>query len=45
VLAIVAWSAGDRRGRRCGALTQGPLLAPQLEWVRQVLAKWRNKGR
>jgi hypothetical protein len=42
VLAIIAWSAGDRRGRRCGALTQGPLLGPQMEWIRQVLAGWRN---
>jgi hypothetical protein len=42
VLAIVAWSAGDRRGRRCGALTQGPLVAPQIEWIRQILEKWRN---
>ena len=39
VLAIVAWSAGSA-GRRCGTLTQGPLVAPQRGWIDSVLARW-----
>jgi S1-C subfamily serine protease len=42
VLAIVAWTAGDRHGRRCGALTQGPLVAPQMQWIRRTLGEWRD---
>jgi len=40
VIATVAWSAGDG-GRRCGALTQGPLIAPNRAWIDATLAKWR----
>ncbi len=40
VLAIVAWSSGPR-GRHCGALTQGPLIAPQRDWIDATLARWR----
>jgi len=40
VLAIVAWTSGPR-GRRCGALTQGPLIAPQRGWIDATLARWR----
>ena len=39
VLAIVAWSSGPR-GRHCGALTQGPLIAPQRGWIDATLARW-----
>jgi S1-C subfamily serine protease len=39
VLAIVAWTAGAR-GHRCGALTQGPLVAPQRAWIDSTLAHW-----
>ena len=39
VLAIVAWSAGAS-GRRCVTLTQGPLVAPQRDWIDSVLARW-----
>ncbi len=39
VLAIVAWSSGPR-GRHCGALTQGPLVAPQRGWIDATLARW-----
>ena len=39
VTAIVAWTAGAS-GHRCGTLTQGPLLAPQREWIDSVLARW-----
>jgi hypothetical protein len=39
VLAIVAWTAGEK-GRKCGSVTQGPLLAPARAWIDGVLAKW-----
>jgi secreted trypsin-like serine protease len=39
VTAIVAWTAGSA-GHRCGTLTQGPLVAPQREWIDSALARW-----
>jgi secreted trypsin-like serine protease len=42
VLAITTWSAGAGRGKRCGAVTQGPLVAPQRGWIDSVLRKWRD---
>ena len=40
VLAIVAWTAGQK-GRKCGSLTQGPLLAPVRAWIDGVhIANW-----
>ncbi len=39
VLAIVAWTSGPH-GRHCGALTQGPLVAPQRAWIDATLARW-----
>ena len=39
VIAITTWSAGTA-GQRCGALTQGPLVAPQREWIAGVLKRW-----
>jgi secreted trypsin-like serine protease len=41
VLAIVAWSSGARRGSHCGALTQGPLVGPQMDWITRTLEGWR----
>jgi hypothetical protein len=40
VVAITAWSAGDGHSRRCGALTQGPLVAPQAGWIEAVMRRW-----
>jgi hypothetical protein len=40
VLAITTWSAGTA-GRHCGAVTQGPLIAPQRAWIDSVLKRWR----
>jgi len=40
VAAIVAWTSGAERGRRCGGLTQGPLVAPQRDWIDATLAHW-----
>jgi hypothetical protein len=34
-IAIVAWAQAPR-GRGCGGLTQGPLLAPLREWIKQT---------
>ena len=42
VLAITTWSAGAGGGKRCGAVTQGPLVAPQRGWIDSVLRKWRG---
>ncbi len=39
VLAVVAWTTGSHGGR-CGALTQGPLVAPQRGWIDATLARW-----
>ena len=41
VAAIVAWTSGAERGKRCGGLTQGPLVAPQRDWIEATLARWR----
>ena len=40
VAAIVAWTSGAERGKRCGGLTQGPLIAPQRDWIAATLARW-----
>jgi secreted trypsin-like serine protease len=42
VLAVTTWSAGSAAGRHCGAVTQGPLIAPQRAWIDSVLDKWRH---
>jgi secreted trypsin-like serine protease len=42
VLAITTWSAGSGGGKRCGAVTQGPFVAPQRGWIDSVLRKWRD---
>jgi hypothetical protein len=39
VAAIVAWTNGEN-GRGCGAITQGPLVAPARAWIDQVRAGW-----
>ena len=41
VVAIVAWTSGSGAGH-CGALTQGPLIAPQRDWIDSTLARWRQ---
>jgi secreted trypsin-like serine protease len=42
VLAVTTWSAGPAVGSHCGAVTQGPLIAPQRAWIDGVLDKWRH---
>lgn len=37
-IAIIAWSQGAHGGR-CGALTQGPLIAPQGGWIARTAAQ------
>lgn len=39
VLAITAWADG-RGHRRCGAFTQGTLVAPQRGWIMGVMRDW-----
>jgi hypothetical protein len=41
VVAIVAWTSGSGAGH-CGALTQGPLVAPQRDWIDSILARWEQ---
>ncbi|HLW90115.1 MAG TPA: trypsin-like serine protease [Roseiarcus sp.] len=43
VLAITAWSAGTGHGDRCGGLTQGPLVAPEGQWIDSVLKRWGDR--
>jgi hypothetical protein len=43
VIAITAWSAGAHVGSRCGALTQGALVAPQAGWIESVLKRWGER--
>jgi len=37
-LAVIAWTEGEQGGR-CGALTQGPLIAPQRDWIARTAAE------
>lgn len=37
-VAIIAWTQGAHGGH-CGALTQGPLIAPQREWIARAAAQ------
>ncbi len=39
VVAVVAWTNG-MNGRGCGAITQGPLIAPARGWIAMIRAKW-----
>ena len=39
VVAAVAWTEG-RGGRKCGALTQGVLLAPLRSWILSAILRW-----
>ena len=41
VLAITTWSSGVK-GKRCGAVTQGPLIAGQRAWIDGILEEWRR---
>ncbi len=41
VLAIVAWTNGASGGK-CGAVTQGPLIAPLRDWIESIVAQWRR---
>jgi hypothetical protein len=38
--AVTVWAEGVGKAR-CGALTQGALVAPQRGWIEGVLAKWK----
>ncbi len=42
VAAVVAWTSGAEPGKRCGDVTQGPLIAPQRAWIEATLARWRR---
>lgn len=42
LLAITSWSEGEGKAR-CGKLTQAALIAPQRNWIEQVLKGWSGK--
>jgi S1-C subfamily serine protease len=44
VIAVTSWSTGPK-GRDCGLLTQGVLVAPQRSWLDRVLSGWREAAR
>ncbi|WP_198017175.1 S1 family peptidase [Methylocapsa acidiphila] len=44
LVAVAVWAKGDR-GHLCGALTQAALVAPQMDWVQNVLRAWSALGR
>jgi hypothetical protein len=39
VVAVVAWTNGEN-GHGCGAITQGPRLAPVKNWIASVRERW-----
>lgn len=39
VVAVASWSTGPK-GRNCGLLSQGVLVAPQRGWIDRTLASW-----
>ena len=39
VAAVVAWTNGFK-GHGCGAITQGPLVAPERAWIETIRARW-----
>ena len=41
LLAVVAWTNGFD-GRGCGAITQGPLIAPARAWIDATRARWNE---
>lgn len=44
VSAVTSWSTGPK-GRNCGLLTQGVLVAPQRQWIDATLSKWGETAR
>jgi hypothetical protein len=44
VVAVVAFAKGAR-GRDCGDLTQGTLIAPQRAWIDSMLQSWSSSAR
>ncbi len=39
LVAVVAWTNG-LKGHGCGAITQGPLVAPEKAWIDATRARW-----
>lgn len=44
VVAVTSWSTGPK-GRQCGLLSQGVLVAPQRGWIDQTLSQWGENAR
>lgn len=44
VSAVTSWSTGPK-GRNCGLLTQGVLVAPQRSWIDATLSQWGETAR
>jgi secreted trypsin-like serine protease len=41
LIAVADWAEGVGK-QRCGALTQGALVAPQRQWIESVMAGWKK---
>ncbi len=44
VIAVTSWSTGPK-GRQCGLLSQGVLVAPQRAWIDHALSQWGESAR
>ena len=44
ISAVTSWSTGPK-GRSCGLLTQGILVAPQRHWIDTTLSQWGETAR
>ena len=42
IVAIANWTTGHDRKTHCGALTQGALIAPQRDWIENIVRSWRK---
>jgi hypothetical protein len=44
IVAVTSWSTGPK-GRSCGLLSQGVLVAPQRSWIDATLSRWGESAR
>ena len=44
IVAVTSWSTGPK-GRNCGLLSQGVLVAPQRSWIDATLSRWGESAR
>ncbi|MCU4182241.1 S1 family peptidase [Bosea sp. BH3] len=44
IVAVTSWSTGPK-GKNCGLLSQGVLVAPQRSWIDATLSRWGESAR